>query len=375
MKRMKPVDVEVRGQGIVGCCLALLLARQGLRIALTAPPPRPTDPGTVDVRTYALNAASVALLREAGAWDALPAGAATAVHEMRIHGDAHGSQLGFSAYEQCVEALAWIVDAPVLEAVLQEALRFAPGVERLPAGEGSGAPLVAIAEGKRSQGREALGVELERHPYGHSAVAARLVADRRHDHVAWQWFRSPDVLALLPFDRPDPGVSFGLVWSVPESKAGALLASSPADFESALAEATAGAAGALRLGSERVAWPLAIAQARPWSGPGWVLLGDAAHVVHPLAGQGLNLGLGDVAALARLIGAREPWRRPGDPQLLRRYERERRGPVGEMAHLTDGLWHLFAQPAGPWRELRNRGLDLLDHLPPLKRWLARQALG
>ncbi|MGE5117154.1 MAG: FAD-dependent monooxygenase, partial [Betaproteobacteria bacterium] len=111
-----------------------------------------------------------------------------------------------------------------------------------------------------------------------------------------------------------------------------------------------------------------------WCGDGWVLVGDAAHVVHPLAGQGLNLGLGDVAALTRLLAGREPWRSPGDARLLRRYERERAVPTLAMGGLVDGLWQLFASPAPPLRELRNRGLTLVNHLAPLKRWLSARAL-
>jgi len=191
--------------------------------------------------------------------------------------------------------------------------------------------------------------------------------------VARQWFRSPDVLALLPFDRPQAGRSYGLVWSVPDARADALLAMAPEDFERALAEATGGAAGALQLASGRAAWPLALAQAEPVCGPGWVLLGDAAHLVHPLAGQGLNLGLADVVALDAVIAEREPWRELGDPRLLRRYARRRAAPTALMGQLTDGLLRLFASDNGALRELRNRGLTLVNHLAPVKRWLGTGA--
>jgi 2-polyprenyl-6-methoxyphenol hydroxylase-like FAD-dependent oxidoreductase len=147
-----------------------------------------------------------------------------------------------------------------------------------------------------------------------------------------------------------------------------------AAFESALNEATRGAAGRLSLAGPRVGWPLMLARARRVHGPGWVLLGDAAHVVHPLAGQGLNLGLADVVALIDVISAREPWRPLSDPRLLARYARERRVPTAAMAGLTDGLLQLFAHPSPVARELRNRGLGLLDSLPPLKRWLAERAI-
>ncbi len=139
-------------------------------------------------------------------------------------------------------------------------------------------------------------------------------------------------------------------------------------------QATAGAAGELKLASERVAWPLRLGHASPWCGPGWVLLGDAAHVVHPLAGQGLNLGLADVAALSAVIAQREAWRGVGDERLLRRYLRERAAPTWAMEQLTDGLLRLFSREAPGLRELRNHGLTLVNRMSPLKRWLAGRAL-
>jgi len=200
------------------------------------------------------------------------------------------------------------------------------------------------------------------------------VSDQPHAGLARQWFRSPDVLALLPLDRPEPARSLALVWSVPDAQADVLLALPPAAFEQTLDDATAGAAGTLRLASERAAWPLSIARAEPVCGPGWVLVGDAAHVVHPLAGQGLNLGFADVAALAAVLAGREAWRPLGDEKLLRRYARERALPTRAMGQLTDTLLHLFASQNAAVRELRNRGLSLVNHLSPLKRLLTSRAL-
>jgi ubiquinone biosynthesis UbiH/UbiF/VisC/COQ6 family hydroxylase len=369
---MKRFDVCVRGGGIVGRSLALALSRQGLPVALQEAPAR-TARGP-DVRTYALNAASVELLQSLRVWSGLPAGSATPVYDMHVSGDAPGAAIDFSAYTQRVGELAWIVDAAALEAELGDALRFAPHVSAVPQGEAVEASLVAIAEGQASPAREALGIGMARHDYGQSAIAARLVAGEPHRGRALQWFRGPDVLALLPFDRPEPGRSYGLVWSLPAARAAELMALPAADFERALNEATGAAGGGLVLGSERAAWPLAFARAERCSGEGVVLVGDAAHVVHPLAGQGLNLGLGDVIALARVLAEREPWRAPGDAKLLRRYVRARAAPTFAMGGLTDALWQLFASDAPGARELRNRGLTLVNHLSPLKRWLTARAL-
>lgn len=373
---MKPYDVQVRGTGLVGHALALSLARIGLRVALVGEPVsavvRPRGP---DVRAYALNASSIGLLRGLKVWDALPPHAATPVHEMRVQGDAAGAALEFSSWEQRVGELAWIVDAAVLERELAAAVRFSPHVTAVDAAAGPvHAALTAICEGKGSASREAHRVPLDRRPYGHRAIAARLTSSRPHAGTARQWFCSPDVLALLPFDTPQPGASYALVWSVPDARADALLAMGEAEFTDALMQAIEGAAGDLQLASERAAWPLMRAQAGAWCGPGWVLVGDAAHVVHPLTGQGLNLGLADVVALTEVLAAREAWRDPGDDKLLRRYARQRLAPTRAMIEITDGLMHLFAHPAPAVRELRNRGLSLVNRLTPIKRWLTARAL-
>jgi 2-polyprenyl-6-methoxyphenol hydroxylase-like FAD-dependent oxidoreductase len=366
------LDVLIRGSGPVGMGLALALARDGLRVGLLGALPK--KDAAPDVRAYALNAGSVTLLRELRVWDALPEDARTAVQDMRIHGD-DGGAIEFSAWQQGIGELAWIVDAAALEQALGEAVRYAPHVQRLT--QPAAAQLTAVCEGKDSATRELLGAGFESFPYGHHGVAARLVSDRPHHGIAWQWFRHPDVLALLPFDRPEVDHGFGLVWSQPQAEAERLLALSDTEFEAALNAATGGAAGTLRLGSPRAAWPLRLGHAQRWCGPGWVLLGDAAHAVHPLAGQGLNLGLADVRALARvLVDARRtmPWKSLGDERTLRRYARERSAPTRAMGGLTDGLLHLFAQPSAPLKELRNHGMTLVHHLGPLKRWLTARAL-
>ncbi len=366
---MHTVDVAIHGRGAVASSLALALSQQGLRVAVS-PPAAPASTRT-DVRAYALNHASRRLLRQLKVWDALPEDAVTAVHDMDVRGD-RGAQLGFSAWTQCVEALAWIVDAPALDAALQQALQSAPHVQRLDVLPE--APLRVFAEGKESASRAALGVRWDRRAYGHVAIAARLTAQEPHANVAHQWFRAPDVLALLPFDRPVVGRSFALVWSLPQHEADRLMQLDRAAFEAELRRAVADGPRGLALASERTTWSLALAAATPVCGAGWVLIGDAAHVVHPLAGQGLNLGLGDVLALADTLRQREAWRTLGDERLLHRYARARAWPVWAMSRLTDALLHGFAADNRWLRDLRNRGMGLVDRAGPVKRWLAAQAL-
>jgi ubiquinone biosynthesis UbiH/UbiF/VisC/COQ6 family hydroxylase len=221
-------------------------------------------------------------------------------------------------------------------------------------------------------------VRVQRHAYGQTALAARLLCEQGHAHTAWQWFRSPDVLALLPFDRPERDHSHALVWSLPSAQAAELRQLGDEAFEARLNDAVGKAVGAsvgpLRLASERAAGPLSLARAEPLCGRGWVLIGDAAHVVHPLAGQGLNLGLADVVSLAQVIAEREPWRPLGDELMLRRHARARSMPTQAMAGLTDGLLSLFANDLPLVRELRNRGMGWINQLAPVKRLLTARAL-
>ena len=150
----------------------------------------------------------------------------------------------------------------------------------------------------------------------------------------------------------------------------------PADAFCAALQAVCGlAVGSLSLASERAVWPLALSSADHWSGPGWALAGDAAHTVHPLSGQGLNLGLGDAAQLAATLAGREYWRGLGDEKLLRRYERARKADAAALGLVTDGLHGLFAQTDGRWQFLRNRGMEGFARSTLLKRWITRQAAG
>ena len=380
MPSMDRFDVCVCGSGAVGASAALALARQGLRVAITAAPVRSTGAtgstgptaARADVRAYALNTTSRQLLMDLKVWPALPADAITPVHDMRVAGDAPSGHIEFSSWQQAVEALAWIVDAAELDAALLSALSFAPHLQVV-----SGpvqASLTVWADGKASAAHRPSHAQPQRHAYAQTAVATRLHSDRPHAHTAWQWFRSPDVLALLPFDRPQLGHSFGLVWSMPTDQAQAMLDLPAAEFEARLNLATGGAAGRLELAAERMAWPLSQATASPLCGAGWVLVGDAAHVVHPLAGQGLNLGLADVASLGAVLAAREPWRPLGDEALLRRHVRARALPTLAMTQLTDSLLQLFSTQQPMLRELRNHGMGLLNRLPPVKRLLTARAL-
>lgn len=362
-----PYDVCIRGAGIVGRTLALLLARDRLRVGLVQSP-APAQ-ARADVRAYALNAASRELLLRLRAWpDDLHA---TAVAAMDVRGD-EGGRVRFSAVDEDVPALAWIVDVEALLARLGEAVRYQPQIETLDAP--AAAALTIVSEGRGSATRDEFGVNFQVTSYPQRAIAARLDCDKPHGAVARQWFDDGNVLALLPMGGT-MGNSVALVWSVQEARADELLALADEAFQQRLQAACGLELGTMKLTSQRMAWPLQRAQADRWCGPGWVLAGDAAHNVHPLAGQGLNLGLADAEQLARVLHEREYWRSLGDEKLLRRYERSRKMDVLALAWTTDGLQQLFAQPAEPWAWVRNWGMRGFDRSGPLKRWVVRQAMG
>jgi 2-polyprenyl-6-methoxyphenol hydroxylase-like FAD-dependent oxidoreductase len=367
----RPFDICIRGAGIVGRTLALQLASKRLRVALTKPQPVPE--GHSDVRAYALSQPSRALLESVRCWP--DEQHATPVLSMVVQGDDQG-QVTFSAAEQGVPALNWIVDVPPLEAQLADAVRFQPLIEMVDAPVA--AALTVVCEGRTSQTRAEFGVDFEITPYGQSALAARIQCAQPHQQIARQWFSKGEILAFLPLDGPQ-GNLCALVWSVSPERAHELKNMDASDFCQALETASHGALGALTLTSERNVWALQQAQAHRWSGSSaqgaWVLAGDAAHNVHPLAGQGLNLGLGDVAELVRVLDARPYWRSVGDARLLRQYERARKADFAMIGNAGDALQRLFNHSHPALQTLRNLGMNGFEISGPLKHWVTRRAMG
>ena len=389
-------DVCIRGSGLVGRTLALLLAQQQLRVALVAAPaPANTLP---DIRAYALNPASRQILAQLKCWPAPEK--ATPVQQMRIFGDGTGRS-SFQAHAHDHPALAWIVDVPAAEHVLEQACQFQGNLETITPEQAQTlhAPLTVVCEGKHSATRQMLGVQYTVQPYPQTAIATRATLDATHAQTAWQWFGQDrggsDILALLPLGGSQ-GCEVAVVWSVPHARAGELLALDDAAFAAALQDAVQrqpNEAPAITAVARRAAWPLQQGLARRWVGtwpaqdgraaqaagaataaPAWVLAGDAAHTVHPLAGQGVNLGLGDVALLAQLLAQRQSWHSPAHRGLLRRYERTRKAQIAPLMAGMDGLQWLFSHPATPVQHLRNWGMQAFERSGPFKHWIAAQAM-
>jgi 2-polyprenyl-6-methoxyphenol hydroxylase-like FAD-dependent oxidoreductase len=372
----RPFDVCIRGAGIVGRALALQLAAKRLRVALVDP--RADDPATghSDVRAYALNAASRELLEGLRCWpDALQA---TPVLSMQVFGD-KGGALRFDASEQTAPALNWMVDVPALEALLVQALGFQSLVTVM--SEPCAAPLTVICEGKASSTRAQFGVDFDVQAYPQHALAARVACDVPHRQVARQWFSEHqgqgEILAMLPLDGEE-GSTCAVVWSLSPERAQAMQAAPEEAFCQELSAAGRDVLGASKLTSARSVWPLQSAIAQQWCGTSaqgaWVLAGDAAHTVHPLAGQGLNLGLGDVAALSKVLDARPYWRSVGDLRLLRAYARERKAALAMVGGVGDAMQQVFYRNNPLLQSARNWGMSAFSRSGPIKQWLARRAM-
>jgi 2-octaprenylphenol hydroxylase len=396
-------EVLVVGGGLTGIVFALLLQSQvtGARrlpigIVESGPAPSPAPPAELALRVVALSPASRAVLERCGAWAGLPAARIGPYRRMVVwhhDGEPGGrASITFDAAEQGVAELGYIVESDLVRSLLWQRATAIPGIEliagaspvsletgrdamtlRLADGRTLGARLVVGADGHASWLREALGIPLGEHAYHQHALVAHVAGTRPHRQTAWQRFLPDGPLALLPL--ADGRCS--IVWSCADRRAQELADASGHDFERAVTAASAGVLGDLSLTTRRLSFPLAAGHAARYTGLRFALIGDAAHRVHPLAGQGVNLGLLDAAVLAEVLADHLGAARadPGDPLALRRYERRRKGANLAALGMMDALHWMFTSELAGVARGAGAGLSLVNRLVPVKRRLADHALG
>lgn len=382
----------VVGAGIVGLGFALAAARAGLSITLIAP--RGLTPKTrsghveeLETRVYALSPASKAFLDDLGVWTRLDPHRIGIARDMRVFAPgAKGSELHMGAYQAGVEALAYIVGHEALMSALNTALDLQGNVVVVP-GSVSGlsvgpdsvvvhsesrdvsAQLVVGADGIDSVVREAAGIVGQKTSLEATGLVANFRVQTPHRGCAFQWFTPEGVVALLPL----PGEAMSLVWSAPSALASELGALSPAELAARLSPHVHASVGQLTPLGFVSSFPLQRLRVAHWVKPRVAVIGDAAHVIHPLAGQGLNLGLDDARVLSEIL-SRRGFRGIGDLRVLRSFERRRKEAVLTMGSATDALQLLFGGPSAIFAPLGSLGMAALNRISPLKNQLISHAL-
>ena len=400
-------DVLVIGGGVAGLACAELLRQAvadrhpAVRIGLLEahPPGAPAPDAAPGLRVFAIAPAARAILDTCGVWQNLPPSRVGAYERMRVwQADSSpfgAGSLGFDAADSGLPELGHIVDHDWLRAGLWHALASRDGNAvalitgtvpaaleqnsghigvRLDDGTVLRTRLLIGADGVDSWVRDRLNVPSSGRAYGQLALVGHVSSERPHQRTAWQCFTRGGPLALLPLADGRSSI----VWSCFEPEARALLALSDGEFSSRLTAATSGVLGALQITTARVTFPLAARHSHRYTGERFALIGDAAHQIHPLAGQGVNLGLLDAAALAQTLAAHLTGTRladPGDAQVLRHYERCRKGANLLTMVAMDGLHRVFTSEWTGVTRAATAGLGVVDRLPPLKRLLAEHATG
>jgi 2-octaprenyl-6-methoxyphenol hydroxylase len=377
-------DIIILGGGLNGAALALALSAGPHDVALLEPrpPDPPEDEAAWDSRIYAFSPGNVDWLRTLGAWDQTLR--AQAVTQMRVRGDGDGA-LTFDALDAGLGELAWIAENGRLQWTLWQALQRTGRVRlcrqaaeavtwgdgrhtlHLAGGDRLDARLLIAADGAHSWLRAQAGIEVDTEDYRHVGVVANFDCERPHRGIARQWFRADGVLAWLPL----PGRRISMVWSTPPAEAEVLRALPAQELARRVGAAGDHALGELRVLTAAAGFPLKRRRARIWTRPGLVLIGDAAHTVHPLAGQGVNLGFRDSRLLAALLARGGD---PGEPGRLAGYAARRMEDVASMQFTTGGLKKLFTRQDSLSRALRNWGMRQVDACDPLNQALTRHAI-
>lgn len=393
MNRRGDLDAVIVGAGAIGTALAVGLGRDGFDVALVesrAPKPwRAED--DVDLRVVALAADARDLLDDLGVWTSIAAARIAPYRRMRVWDAGAPGELSFDAAERGEAALGWIIENRLIQHALWQSATEQRGVRVLCPAEvagvenGDDAAEIALADGTRLRSRVVIGADGAESPvrkmldieeggrdYAQRAVVAHVATAREHESTAWQRFQPGGPLAFLPLADGRSSI----VWSLPEGEAARVLALDAAAFRNELGCAFDFRLGEITSTTPRAAFPLRMRLAAQYVAGRCALAGDAAHVVHPLAGQGMNLGFRDVACLRRVLGeARERGSDIGAAHVLRRYERERRSENAMAAYALDGIERLFGSGSAIVSALRGAGLALVDRADPLKQFFAGLASG
>lgn len=385
-------DVVIVGAGIVGATLACALAVSKLRIAIIEHElPVPAPSADFDLRVSAITPGSRVILDGVGAWVGIAQQRVCPVEQMHVWDAGGTGAIHFDSADIGEPHLAYIIENNAIRAALIERIRRCSNAElccprdvdtvdvadsrvevRLTDGTQISARVVIGADGPRSRVRQQARIDLTAWGYAQQAIVATVGTEQPHAHTAWQRFLSTGPLAFLPL--ADGRCS--IVWSVDSEQASSLLAQEDAQFLESLATAFGDRLGAVVSTGVRIAFPLQRAHAKRYVDSRIALIGDAAHTVHPLAGQGVNLGLLDAAVLAEvLIDADSAGRDIGSVSILRRYERWRKGDNLAMLAVTDGLKRLFGNSMEALARVRNLGLDVTDSVRPVKNMFMRRAAG
>lgn len=391
MSMHQEFDAIVIGGGLVGTAATLALHGGGMKLALveTAAPLVLPQNDSWDSRIYAISPGNAHFLASLGAWDMLDQERIAPIEAMQIWGDAGEAHLDFSAYEANVPALGYIVESRLMQAGLWAQLQRKDDVElfcpahcaslawaqdrallELDDGRTLSARLVVGADGGNSWTRAQGGIGVNTSDYRQMGVVANFTTEMPHRNTARQWFRGDGILAWLPL----PGNRISMVWSTGTAHAQELLAMAPEVLSTVVAEAGGNLLGALNLVTPAAAFPLRLQNAEVMVKPRLALAGDAAHLVHPLAGQGVNLGFHDVAGLAGVLAGRGLQADVGDYALLRRFERSRKADILAMQAMTHGLQALFGSELPGIGGLRNRGMNFTNRQQWLKRRLIAHAM-